>query len=448
VAAVEARPRSPLTTFTHRSLGPQPTEFLQKENLTMPLSDETLDGLDQIKKGKSRKFVLLTKGASIINLVLYKKGPPTKYVKEAKETGTGTPCFGVIDGRYPDLVFSLATVDGFKDAPVKDLVLKKFLEEEAKFKCKPTMAIVEALPVVLDENDPLHARFMQLYPLVSQALDNHPDRTTEISTLVRQIGSLLDADQRDPATAKLVELETLLNSLGGTTTTDDKAQTTYLALRAKLEPMLLAAQRAQPGKATALGNVWNYAEAQAQGGNYAVANKALAGLADSLAKATAEAKQGEPTTDAGAGRTAAGPKLSDTIPAAATAFADGWPVAKQGWLNAIETVDTQIEKLQNKLRQTDDGDLWDIAEFGMNAVTGDWKVPLQAAIMDVDRAQADTRAQAAKSALEIVDEFADHLANDERVAVCDENPFDVPVALRDTLGAALRNLTAVLKTAA
>ena len=61
------------------------------------LDDETLEQLQQVRKGKPRKFVMLCKGVKIIGLVVFKKGTCDKQVKAAKKAvGTGIPYFGVV----------------------------------------------------------------------------------------------------------------------------------------------------------------------------------------------------------------------------------------------------------------------------------------------------------------------------------------------------------------
>lgn len=296
----------------------------------MAVTDETKDCLEQVKKGKARKFVLLTKGPDIVSLIVYKKGAVSKFVKQAKAEGTGLPCFGVITGKGMDINFQLAVTDGFDKAPVKTLVLKKYLEEEAEFKCKPLFEIVENSAIVLDEDDPLHARFLKLQKAALEACDKYPDSAEKIGTLCRQTGALLDDARTDQATDKLEELEGLLGDLAGTSqgaggptggdtaggdktaadksaadkttadnTTADKSaadpqEEGFDKLRKKLEPLLLVAQKTAPDKATPLGNVWNFADAKATAGLFAEANKALVGLAEAIKNILAA----PPNTDA------------------------------------------------------------------------------------------------------------------------------------------------------
>jgi hypothetical protein len=235
--------------------------------------------------------VMLTKGPQVVSLVVYKKGTASKFIKEAKEAGTGVPCFGVIDGRGMDISLKLATADGFKDAPVKDLVLKKFLEEEADFKCKPVIEILESLPLVLDENDPVHARYLKAMKGVDDVAARNPTRGKELKALSAEVGKLLEADPPDQAPAKLAELEKALE--GASVPAADDKQAAFQTTQAKLEPLLLKLTKLWPDKAGSWMNLWNYADAQAAAGNYPNAEKALAGLTDALKKGAAEAPQSD-----------------------------------------------------------------------------------------------------------------------------------------------------------
>ena len=177
------------------------------------IDDDSRDQLDQVRKGKPRKFVMICKGTSIISLVVYKKGNVEKYKKQAKEVGTGQIYFGVIEGRGPDITFKLSTEDGFDKAPVKTPVLKAFLEEEANYKSKPLIEIVASLGPVLDPDDPLVQRFVKLQEAALAAADAHPDSAGDINTLCLEIGKHFDQEQPADAEAKLVALEKLLEGL-------------------------------------------------------------------------------------------------------------------------------------------------------------------------------------------------------------------------------------------
>jgi hypothetical protein len=125
-----------------------------------------------------------------------------------------------------------------------------------------------------------------------------------------------------------------------------------------------------------------------------------------------------------------------------------WEAAKQAWRNASDTVDGQIAQLQTALRNSGDEDYRDIAEFGLNAVTGNFKVPLMASIRTIDSTEGEARKGAAAKAEQIVTRFKHHIDQDEVVMACDGNPLDVKVTIRDTLGAALAQMEKALKTVA
>ena len=122
------------------------------------------------------------------------------------------------------------------------------------------------------------------------------------------------------------------------------------------------------------------------------------------------------------------------------------PGARTGYVEAVETINGQIAALQHALRSSRDNDLVAIAEFGFNGVTGNYSSRLTAALMDIAAGPPD--AQTAQKAIGIIAPFRQHIASDERVAVCDEDPFGVAVTIRSTLEPALAALQAALEDAA
>lgn len=180
-----------------------------------PISDESKALLEDVKKGKPRKFAMICRGVEVVSLVVYKRGNVEKHKKEAKQVGKGQFYFGTLEGQGPDIRFILARADGFERAPVKTASLKSFLEESADFKCKPLIEIRDVAPMVLDDDDPLVARFLKLQPAALAACDAHPDRAAEINSLCLQIGGCFDQGQTDDAQAKLAALEVLLAKTAG-----------------------------------------------------------------------------------------------------------------------------------------------------------------------------------------------------------------------------------------
>ncbi len=192
---------------------------MAKEASATAMSEDSIGQLEDVKKGKPRKFAMICKGTSIVSLVVYKKGNVEARKKEAKEAGKGQFYFGVVDGKGVAIRFALARADGFESEPVKSIVLKNYLDESAEIKCKPFFEIVDTSPLVLDEDDPLVARFLQLQAAAGAACDAHADRAAEINSLCSQIGGHLDQEQPDEATAMLESLEKLLAGLTPAQTT-------------------------------------------------------------------------------------------------------------------------------------------------------------------------------------------------------------------------------------
>jgi hypothetical protein len=122
-----------------------------------------------------------------------------------------------------------------------------------------------------------------------------------------------------------------------------------------------------------------------------------------------------------------------------------WKAVRQTWQAASDTVDGQISTLQAKLRADGDETLKQIAEFGMNGLTGNFKVPLMAALSEIDAGGAAAIAKVGPKALSIIEAFRNYISTDEKVEVCDENPLGVAVSIRATLGGALAQMAATLQ---
>ena len=109
------------------------------------------------------------------------------------------------------------------------------------------------------------------------------------------------------------------------------------------------------------------------------------------------------------------------------------PTALADWMTASETVDGQISTLQNVLKQSDDEDLHEIAEYGLNALTADHKVKLMAAMQDARGGAANALDNLRQTAAS----FRSHLESSGSVSACDSNPFGVSMSIRATLVPAL-----------
>lgn len=273
-----------------------------------PVSDESKSLLEDAKKGKPRKFAMICKGTEILSLVVFKKGNVEKHKKEAKQAGKGQFYFGAIQGRGQDLQFVLARDDGFDSAPVKTTVLKKFLEESADCKAKPLFEIVDTAPIVLDEDDPLVARFKKLQEAALAACDAHPDRAGEINTLCRQIGSHFDADQSSQAEEKLGQLEDLLAKLSG----GDDPRPALTAELSGLTPQIKQAVTNQPARKDEVLRAVAQVRDDITAGNFPEARTGLAAVRSLLQQLTSGDIPAAPPVAAAATATTAA-KLAEAL---------------------------------------------------------------------------------------------------------------------------------------
>jgi len=124
-----------------------------------------------------------------------------------------------------------------------------------------------------------------------------------------------------------------------------------------------------------------------------------------------------------------------------------WQMACQAWRAASETVDGQMSALQTVLRNSGDSELIDIAEFGLNAVTGNHKVRLAGMLLELGDGSPAAVQRSGSKALALLGDFRTHIETDPRVAACDTNPSTARVSIRATIGPALAGLQAALEGA-
>jgi hypothetical protein len=122
-----------------------------------------------------------------------------------------------------------------------------------------------------------------------------------------------------------------------------------------------------------------------------------------------------------------------------------WPMACEAWRAATAAVDAQLGVLQKALRASDDPEVIEIAEFGLNAVTGNYTTQLTELLVDLGDASPVAVQRSGAKTLALLGEFRSHIETDPRVAACDGNPSAVPVSIRATIGPALAGLEAALK---
>jgi hypothetical protein len=127
-----------------------------------------------------------------------------------------------------------------------------------------------------------------------------------------------------------------------------------------------------------------------------------------------------------------------------SAFRSSWAKAVASWRATSEQVDTQISDLQVALRETDDQELHQVADAGLNGITGNHKVPLLAALQDVASVPPDELKKTVATARQRIAAYMKHLQSDPRIGACDRNPLGVPVSIKATLVPALQVLSASL----
>ena len=212
----------------------------------MAVDSDTIQFLDDVKKGKARKFAMICKGVNILGLIVYKKGTEEKHKKEAKKQGKGKFFGGVVTGKGVDIRFQLLGT-AYDKLPGKELTLKDFLATEAGFKCKPKYEIVNELEEV-DESDEasttgetnesatidvsdLERRLNALGAGIKTFVASHPDRRVDILKPTKTVKDyLLDPANQDREAAEnaLTTIEQLVG-----TSSSSSVDTTGIAGRLK-----------------------------------------------------------------------------------------------------------------------------------------------------------------------------------------------------------------------
>src|SRR4029079_4345756 len=122
-------------------------------------SEESRKFLLAVKKGRTRKFVLVKEGVQIDRLIIFKTGSFDRVIRMARQDGAwGEMYFGMLQGDGTDIRFELSRADGFTTPPGTDVRLKEFLKETTGLKFEPAYVIVDNLATVAqadgdDEDD-------------------------------------------------------------------------------------------------------------------------------------------------------------------------------------------------------------------------------------------------------------------------------------------------------
>ena len=77
------------------------------------MDTESKKFLEEVKKGKARKFVMICRNAKILSMIVYKKGEARNYKKRALKEGKGQFYHGVVNGNGLEIAFNLSSSDGF-----------------------------------------------------------------------------------------------------------------------------------------------------------------------------------------------------------------------------------------------------------------------------------------------------------------------------------------------
>ncbi len=386
------------------------------------MSSDSIAFLEEVKKGKPRKFVMICKGAQIISLVVYKKGNVEKYKKEAKEVGKGQVYFGVVQGKGMDLRFVLARADGFDSAPVKTTILKGYLEESAGLKLKPLFEIVDAAPLALDDSDPLVARFLKLQPQALSACDNHPDRESEITALLKSISTALDQDQAESATSGLEQLESILTQLmpppsssssASTPAKPSEAELTYREMLGTVTADLQRLRLINADIAGRIGKVVTGAEGYAAKGDFTTASHYLLQAAEVIAKHLSEARVSE---------------AKQVVPEGLVkAMVAKFEQAQSRWNAALTKVRARIQPVQDEIQE----EYPNTAEGLANILAGYQQELLDALLAGQSAAEKLGVEAAVQQTLEKVQSLRSETASDDVFAYLDECGYPVTAAFQD-----------------
>ncbi|MCV2869869.1 hypothetical protein OEW28_14640 [Defluviimonas sp. WL0002] len=132
------------------------------------------------------------------------------------------------------------------------------------------------------------------------------------------------------------------------------------------------------------------------------------------------------------------------------AAGNGWQQARDAWLDANLSLDSQLNALRAAiLAEQEHPEFADalktVAEVGLNALTGDHRVKLMGAIQMLGRGDAVSMKKHGGKALAAISALRTFLDGNERVDACEGNPWDVDVAIRDTLYPPLDQMMGILQ---
>lgn len=126
-----------------------------------------------------------------------------------------------------------------------------------------------------------------------------------------------------------------------------------------------------------------------------------------------------------------------------TAARDGLVTSRDAMTEALSKADAEIRKFQAVLKVHPDTQLKEIAgspDIGINALTGNYRVKVLAALRDIETAPQEKLPTALQNARKLVAGFEDHIRTSERLDACEDNWLNLKVSVRPIIIPALSQL--------
>ena len=453
---------------------------------TLPaVSDETREMIeDHVKKGKARKFFLISKGANISTLEVFKKGPFGPRIMKAKKDGfKGEVTYGVVTGAGKELYFQLAgnqavaevmKVDSFaEEPPTKRAKLREFLSDNGlSFKCnyyiitdlslapdpegEGTFAPppASALAVADDEADDSPSamygqegevpttppsptaspsdtnlfmeRLKSLKPVIDRVVASGGPLADEVKLRVSEAGMFARKKDFDQANGILDKIEELLKQANAAPPVPPPSPSSdSSALFNKRLAEIVARVKEAAGTS------------QGDQAKLKVSEAAVFARKKEFEQANALLDEAEEIlTQSGT------PEISKA-PLGAVSFAK----ARLNWQAAKKEVEGQLSRLQSAiLAEFDDEEAIDGAKK-LELVLARFNEGLSDSLDELYNAETDKKPPLAKSALQTVSNYIGYVESDELIAHIEENPYET-LTVRSSLLDSLTEIQKQLQTVA
>lgn len=122
--------------------------------------------------------------------------------------------------------------------------------------------------------------------------------------------------------------------------------------------------------------------------------------------------------------------------------------ARTSWKSASDSVDKQLGDLKAAMLKEKDEQIRDIANYGLNGVDGGFRLKLNTALTEVEKAtDPAARKKASAVAQSAMKDLLKHVGGDERIKVLADPPNGWPkVNIKDTVNPALKELATALSS--